>query len=660
MENNKDKSIDKNKRDFKEPNIEKLEQAYRESLERLGLTEQASEPEKHGKSDEESEEVFEKMLEEVARRRRANKSIWTDEPVIPVRKSIWLDGGEDADEPTSPERNEPPQKPLKPITAEEPKGQPAKKAFVLKIPKEYYEGFGVPGTQDIQRNTEEYKQTRASGFKQTVEINIGKTASGAAAEEEPAKADNAGSDRSAKAEKENEGYKDHDLEFNFINSVLCILLIFGVGIALVVMHRESGFIDSENRNLAEFPKFSISSYLSGEFTSGITEYYTDTIPNRENLKKFSSVFSDILGIHINDVKIKGDVSVVEKEQLDENKKATTTTVTAFTGSVTTKKTSETTTTASKKKTTTSKKKEEPKLDDGAWAGNVVVAGSGKNVRAMSAFYGIFENGEKYAQAVNSYKEALGGGVNVYNMSIPLSSAFYMPDNLKDSFSDQKDCIENIGLNLSGVIDCNVYAALEKHTDEYIYSRTDHHWQPRGAYYAAQVFAQKAGVDFPALSAYEKCEIEGFVGTMYAYSDYDEELNENPDTFIYYKPDNDYTVKYYDTAFENGYEGSLFFDYASGVNCYSAILNKDEQITEITTDCENGRVLVIMKDSYGNALVPFLTHSFSKIYVCDFRYMDINAKEFMENVGATDVLFSISLSACYTPSHIEALEEDLIK
>ena len=174
-------------------------------------------------------------------------------------------------------------------------------------------------------------------------------------------------------------------------------------------------------------------------------------------------------------------------------------MTAFTGSVTTKETSKTTTTVSKKKTTTTKKKEEkPKLDDGAWAGNVIVAGSGENVRAMSAFYGIFENGEKYAKAVNAYKEALGSGVNVYNMSIPLSSAFYMPDNLKDSFSDQKDCIENIGLNLSGIIDCNVYSALEKHTNEYIYSRTDHHWQPRGAYYAAQVFAQKAGGRFPGV------------------------------------------------------------------------------------------------------------------------------------------------------------------
>lgn len=497
------------------------------------------------------------------------------------------------------------------------------------------------------------KTNRWDGYHRTVEITI----TPKAPETQPDE------NKDSKSDKKKDRKKINELKFNIVNSVVCLLLVFGVGVALLVMHRESGFIDSENRNLAEFPDFSISSYLSGEFASGVTEYYTDTIPNRENLKKFSSAFSDMLGIELNDIRITGDVAVVEQEELDEDKMATTTTVTAFTGSVTTREpvsTTTTTTTTQAETTTTTEEQQDVQLDDGEWAGNVVVAGSGENVRAMSAFYGTFANGERYAQAINSYKEFLGAGVNVYNMSIPLSSAFYMPENLKDSFSDQEDCIENIAMNLSGVIDCNVYDTLESHADEYIYSRTDHHWQPLGAYYAAQVFAEKAGVDFPELDTYERWEIEDFVGTMYAYSDYDEELNENPDTFIYYKPDNEYTVTYYDTAFQNGYEGSLFFDYASGVSCYSAILNRDDQIVEITTDCENGRTLVIMKDSYGNALVPFLTNSFSKIYVCDFRYMDINAGEFMQNVGATDVLFSISISACHTPSHIEALGEDLTK
>ncbi len=143
--------------------------------------------------------------------------------------------------------------------------------------------------------------------------------------------------------------------------------------------------------------------------------------------------------------------------------------------------------------------------------------------------------------------------------------------------------------------------------------------------------------------------------MYAYSDYDPQIAANPDTFIYYKPDNEYKVTYYDTAFQNpNTNDGLFFDYAEGVNCYSAILNVDSEIAEIETDCDNGRTLVIFKDSFGNATVPFLTHGFSKIYVCDFRYFDINAIDFCKQVGCTDLLFAISITSASTDFKIDQL------
>ena len=65
-----------------------------------------------------------------------------------------------------------------------------------------------------------------------------------------------------------------------------------------------------------------------------------------------------------------------------------------------------------------------------------------------------------------------------------------------------------------------------------------------------------------------------------------------------------------------------------------------------TDCDNGRTLVIFKESYGNALAPFLTSCFESIYVCDVRYFDLNAKEFCESVGATDLLFAV---CTFTPA-----------
>ena len=447
-------------------------------------------------------------------------------------------------------------------------------------------------------------------------------------------------------------------QFAIVNVIVCFAIFFGLGFFLLVCQRESGFIQSENRNLAEKPKLTVQALLDGSYFTDISKWYTDTVPGREELKPVSSNFSKLFGITLHDVKIKGDLAPAVKEELDEAQTKKTEEVTINTDFSNT----QTTAKKKKKKKTSEKLAEVPEnLDDGEWMGNVVVSGKGKNVRAMSAFYGTFDMGKKYAETINKYRSDLTDQINMYTMNMPTSAAYYMPSNLADQFTSQHDCIKNIGNNLNGIVNVDVYNTLDEHKSEYIYSRTDHHWAPLGAYYAAKVFAEKSKVDFPDLKTYEKCKIEDFVGTMYAYSDYDEELANNPDTFIYYKPDNNYTVTYYDTAFQNAQTGaSLFFDYASGVNCYSAILGRDDVIAELDTDCTNGRTLVIFKDSFGNALVPFLTHSFSKIYVCDFRYFDLNAIDFIEDVGATDVLFAVSIAAAHTESHINAIGNDRIQ
>ncbi|MBR1864085.1 MAG: hypothetical protein IJ806_08370 [Ruminococcus sp.] len=455
-----------------------------------------------------------------------------------------------------------------------------------------------------------------------------------------------------KRRKEN---KYHEMEFSFINSIMSLGLLFTVAVSLVVLERESGFIHSENRNLAEFPTFSVKSYFDGQFTKGITEYYTDTIPGRETFKKFGSEFSKHLGINTDDMVVKGSHKTAEKEELDEEKVAAITTVTA---NLQPKPSTTTTTRPGETTTTTTRVSEEvvelPEiLDDGQWEGDVIVFGKGENVRAVAGYYGMFEYGKMYAETINKWKEELPD-VNVYNMSIPTSSAYYLPKSFRDTVSDQKDNIDNIASELKGIINVDVFNDLAKHTDEYIYSRTDHHWQPRGAYYAGKVFADKAGIDYPDLKTYDEWKIEGFLGTMYAYSDYDSELAANPDTFIYYKPDNSYSVTYYDTDFTAPRSGDLFFDYAEGVYCYSAILDVDWEVAEIETDVKNGRTLVIFKDSFGNALVPFMTHGFEKIYVCDFRYFDNNAIDFCKKVGCTDLLFAISVTSCATEMHIQAI------
>lgn len=272
---------------------------------------------------------------------------------------------------------------------------------------------------------------------------------------------------------------------------------------------------------------------------------------------------------------------------------------------------------------------------------VLINGEGDEIRAIELYGGSFDLGSKYADTVNSYKEKLGDMVNVYNMCIPTSFAYYLPTKLENEYASQYDNIRNIQSQLKNVIDVDIYDTLQDHSDEYIYFRTDHHWQPLGAYYAAQVFAQRAGItQFPELSTYEKTVYEGFLGTLEGYAE-SNELAQHPDTFTYYKPANlaSLTTTYYDTYFANPVESSLFFDNFEMKNAYSTFLGDDREIAQIDTNVQNNRTLVVFKDSFGNALVPFLTQSFEHIYVCDIRYFDINSVSFCQNTGATDVLFA---------------------
>lgn len=94
--------------------------------------------------------------------------------------------------------------------------------------------------------------------------------------------------------------------------------------------------------------------------------------------------------------------------------------------------------------------------------------------------------------MNKFKEALGSDVNVYTMIIPTSCEFYSPESVKAYCGSQKDNIDYVYSMLKNTTGVDAYSALKKHVREDIYLRTDHHWAPLGAYYAAQAFAEARG------------------------------------------------------------------------------------------------------------------------------------------------------------------------
>lgn len=285
---------------------------------------------------------------------------------------------------------------------------------------------------------------------------------------------------------------------------------------------------------------------------------------------------------------------------------------------------------------------------------IKIIGRNGHYMGLMGCWGTFGCCDSYIAAVNKAATVLDG-VNVYSMVIPTSSEFYVPEDITGFTASQKEKIDYIAEGLSGVTNVDAYSALAARTDEYIYTRTDHHWQPLGAYYAAKAFAEAGGFTdtFASLSQYKQVTKEGYMGSLYNYSK-SANLKSDPEPFTMYISPNDEALKttYYDTAFQNGYESDLFVSRDAGA-FYCSFLGSDDRIAKIETDCKNGKTLVIFKESYGNGVVPFLTTSFETIYVCDVRYFDINAMQFCKDVGATDLLFA---TCTFTPAGNTKVEQ----
>lgn len=290
---------------------------------------------------------------------------------------------------------------------------------------------------------------------------------------------------------------------------------------------------------------------------------------------------------------------------------------------------------------------------------IILVDTGMVIRAIEPYRGNPDNGVGYAGIVNKYKQKFPH-VNVYCMVIPNAVAYYCPDSVQSWTSAERPAIMDILSKLSADVQAvDIYDTLQAHATEPIYSRTDHHWAPLGAYYAASHFAQVAGLEFKELTAYEPRTIHNFVGSMYTFSR-DKAVKNAPEEFIYYVPrDSDFTATHITYKRQSKKVGrkrwrrfltasepetfSFFRPYEDGDgNAYCTFMGGDTNTTSVTTAIRNNRRLLILKDSYGNALPSYLFSSFEEIHVVDCRYFLQNMVDFVNNHAITDILFANNL------------------
>jgi hypothetical protein len=430
-------------------------------------------------------------------------------------------------------------------------------------------------------------------------------------------------------------------KYYLCSMMFLIALLSVISVLLFILPRPTESVN-ENRTLASFPKFSYAAYIDGSYTKNLTAWFADTVPFRDNLVEISGQIKELEGIRRNDIKFYGDVNIVATEEVhyitQANETAPPDIYTAENGVLPAVTPAETVPAETEKGVT--------EFDNNG----IVTIGD----RSFMLFGGNRVQGKYYADVLNAYKAAMGEDVNIFAMVVPTAVEFYLPAEFAEYSNSEKAQIDYIYQNLVGVTPVDAYSKLAAHTDEPIYLKTDHHWSQLGAYYASTAFAEALGETPQALSDYEKVERQGYVGSLYGYTN-DIKIKENPEQFDYYiqpLPYKTYFYKY-DTLQSMG-SGHLIYEAAAIENSYAMFIGADAIHTKVITENKNGRRLCVFKESFGNALIPELVPYFEEIYVIDIRFFGMSAIDYMKQQGITDILFVNNIFAANTNSLINGI------
>ncbi len=204
---------------------------------------------------------------------------------------------------------------------------------------------------------------------------------------------------------------------------------------------------------------------------------------------------------------------------------------------------------------------------------------------------------------------------------------------------EKEFIEECYSQLEKVTAIDTLSYLSEHKNEYIYYRTDHHWTSLGAYYAYCSAAKAMGYTPYGINSFNVETVStDFRGTLYSKT---LDSRVPADTIDYYHfADGDPAVKMtcIDGTKTTEYDSLYVREFLNVKDKYSSFTGSNVPIVDIKTDVENGKSLLVIKDSYAHSLVPFLAKHYSRITMIDMRYINTSLNNFINVSDYDQALF----------------------
>ena len=234
--------------------------------------------------------------------------------------------------------------------------------------------------------------------------------------------------------------------------------------------------------------------------------------------------------------------------------------------------------------------------------------------------------------------------NVLNHSLP---ALAKPEDQTQMFSmvrkDLGDSVEWI----------DVSTELNKHKTEKIYYKTDHHWTTLGAFYAFQAAAPSLGIEGDLSGKYVSYAVSNsFNGMLASKSGVNLGEKEQIDIYVPTEEDTDLIIDYVD----EGKRSTSLYDSSKlkEKDQYTVFLGGNSSLLDIRTVSTSTKRLLLVKDSFANSFIPFLTPYYREIVVVDPRYYSGTINDLMDSYRISEVLFLYSGNTFFKDNNISGV------
>lgn len=195
-----------------------------------------------------------------------------------------------------------------------------------------------------------------------------------------------------------------------------------------------------------------------------------------------------------------------------------------------------------------------------------------------------------------------------------------------------------------------------HNSEYVFFRTDHHWTALGAYYSYRAVCEAIGMEPVDLETMEVWDQGEFIGSLFGRAARPRQATK--DNVYAYVPKGDIVNTVHSSIYGKGMEYPLLADTTKREkDCKYLTFGTDWHMNHVENrDLSGAPNCLVVKDSFGNCFVPFLSQNFNNVYAVDYRkFREVTLSTFVKMYDIDYVIMMPYLTATQSLDGSKTLE-----